>query len=72
MKITYTKTYDITYSIESFEGTEGGMDHEVFYRGIESIEVAIDKLKETERRYSGDVTITVQVEETISAGKAPK
>lgn len=30
MKLTITKVEELTFSVESFEATEGGMDHEVF------------------------------------------
>ena len=65
MDIKVIKTYKISYNIEYFEPTEGGMDSECFCGGIETIEEALVKLetiKLTKPHCDWIITVSVTTE----------
>ena len=68
MKITKTKTYNVSFSIVAHEATEGGMDSDFFSNAV-SLEDALDKLdiaKATHPRK--DWFIKVEADTTIKGG----
>lgn len=68
MKIVKNTSYDIIYSIEYFEPTEGGMDSDKFGDDCTEIEDAIHLLeiaKNTKRNVDWKIVCTVTVENKI-------
>lgn len=62
MKYKITNEYEITYSVEYFLNTEGGMDTEGWTDGLESLQEAVHSLEMAEAsRPNFDWIITVQV-----------
>lgn len=77
MQINVTTTHKVTFRVEYFEPTEGGMDSEDFGEPVETIEEAI-ALLEIARRHNGqhDWIITARAEtkvngKTVDGSKQP-
>lgn len=45
MKLTTTTTYELAFSVEVFNQTEGGMDHRVFGQPKQTIQEALTGLE---------------------------
>jgi hypothetical protein len=75
MKITVTKTYELTYSVECFHSAEGGMDHGTFGVPVKTIEEAVMLLdmaktpSPTNYNHKDEWVIVVQVETKLTGEK---
>jgi len=68
MEIKVTKKHKVTFAIEYFEQTEGGMDYNKFRDGIGTIEEAIAALEMADVNRAGhNWIITAEVTTSISA-----
>lgn len=71
MQIAITKTHKITFAVEYFEPTEGGMDSERFGEEVETLEEAVVLLEIAKRKDSrNDWIITATVETKVSGKSA--
>jgi len=67
MKITVTKTYELTYSVQYFDQTEGGMDNGSFGDQVKTIEEAVSLLEIARvTRSDEDWVIVVEVETKVT------
>lgn len=69
MKITKKATYKITFAVDYFEATEGGMDYYQYGKNVNTLEEAIHllELAKTDRMEGDrDWIITCNVEKAIS------
>lgn len=75
MKITVTKTYELTYSVEYFHPNEGGMDEGNYGSPVKTIEEAVMLLElartpaPTNYNHGADWIIVVRVETKLTGGK---
>ena len=68
MEIKVTKKHKVTFAVEYFESTEGGMDSARFREGIVSIEEAITALELAQvSEMRRDWIITAEVTTSVSA-----
>ena len=44
MKLTTTKVQELTFSVESFEAEEGGMDHQLFGKDCSELAEVVEQL----------------------------
>ena len=75
MEIKKTTSYKVTFSVESFTQTEGGMDHNEFGKPVNTLEEAIHLLELAEATqpagdYQANWIITVDVQREIKGNKS--
>ncbi len=66
MKLSTTKTHDITFTVEYFQGTEGGMDSEQYGEEMATIQEAVALLELAQiARKDEDWVIVARVKTSI-------